>query len=413
MEKTHVVTCFLRHESDILLLKRSDNVGSYAGKWGGVAGHAEGSPDAAARKEIIEETGLTTDDVSFIRSGNTFDVRNDDYHWVVHPYLFSTSTRDITTNWETDTHVWVPPPEILHRDTVPKLWQSYKAVKPSIESIASDNEHGSHYLSIRALEVLRDRVAELRHQESAEWEQVVNLIEKLCDVRPSMVVIANRIRRIAGRVGEPSLDELQDSLQSGIDELQAINDTIASNIESKIHNHVIITISRSETVLNALRHCNPDKVIVSESRPGKEGIDVAKNLAGIDIATQLTTDAALPKILTKGDCVVIGADQISVNGTIINKVGSYPLAVVGFVHDIPVYVLASRDKIVKEHTEITENGDPLYQGDKDISSKNPIFELVPDKFLSAIVTEDGIQDLDEFSEYAKAKIKQRSKVWNT
>lgn len=67
MNETHVVTCFLRYRGEVLLLHRSDAVGSYAGQWGAVAGHAEGDPDGAAREEIAEETGLD-DAVSFVRA---------------------------------------------------------------------------------------------------------------------------------------------------------------------------------------------------------------------------------------------------------------------------------------------------------------------------------------------------------
>ena len=44
-EATDVVTVFLRNGGAVLLLRRSDEVGSYRGRWGAVAGHAEGGPD--------------------------------------------------------------------------------------------------------------------------------------------------------------------------------------------------------------------------------------------------------------------------------------------------------------------------------------------------------------------------------
>jgi len=45
---TEVVTAFLRHGPDVLLFERSDAVGSYPGRWGGVAGHADDVAAAAA-----------------------------------------------------------------------------------------------------------------------------------------------------------------------------------------------------------------------------------------------------------------------------------------------------------------------------------------------------------------------------
>ena len=58
MKEIAVVTCFLTHRGRILLLKRSDRVGSYRGRWAGVSGYMETEPDAQALVEIFEETGL-------------------------------------------------------------------------------------------------------------------------------------------------------------------------------------------------------------------------------------------------------------------------------------------------------------------------------------------------------------------
>lgn len=51
---TAVVTCFLRNEAAVLLFRRGETVGPGKGLWGGVTGHAEDSPDGAARGEVRE-----------------------------------------------------------------------------------------------------------------------------------------------------------------------------------------------------------------------------------------------------------------------------------------------------------------------------------------------------------------------
>src|SRR6056297_3323912 len=131
MDETHVVTCFLRNRGEVLLLRRSEEVGTYRGLWGGVAGHAEGDPGRAAREEIAEETGLL-DACTLAREGVTFEFEDSDLgvHWVVHPYLFDCERRDAETDWETAEAEWVYPTEILRRETVPKLWASYSRVGP-------------------------------------------------------------------------------------------------------------------------------------------------------------------------------------------------------------------------------------------------------------------------------------------
>ena len=63
-QEKQVVTCFLRNRGDVLLLRRSQRVGSYQGKWGAVSGYVEGTPEETAWREIEEETGLRAEVVS-------------------------------------------------------------------------------------------------------------------------------------------------------------------------------------------------------------------------------------------------------------------------------------------------------------------------------------------------------------
>ena len=60
-----VVTSFIRHRGKILVLRRSEKVGTYKGKWAGVSGYLEDpTPLAQALREINEETGLTGSEVT-------------------------------------------------------------------------------------------------------------------------------------------------------------------------------------------------------------------------------------------------------------------------------------------------------------------------------------------------------------
>ena len=74
---THVVTCFLRYGTDVLLGRRSDAVGTYVGRWAGVSGYVEGDPSDAerdARREVREETGWG--DATLVRAGAPVDVED-------------------------------------------------------------------------------------------------------------------------------------------------------------------------------------------------------------------------------------------------------------------------------------------------------------------------------------------------
>lgn len=267
MNETDVVTCFLRHRSEVLLLKRSDEVGSYVGRWGTVAGHAEGDPEPAAREEIKEEAGLT-DAVSFVRAGDSFAVEDTDLdtRWMVHPYLFDCDSRAVETNYKTAEFEWTSPTEIRRYETVPDLWKSYEYVAPTTEIVREDVEHGSTWLSIRALEVLRDRAGVLttpndRDTSEDDWGKLTTLAEDLRGARPSMTVIENRINRAMAEASDRKTSEaVEHTAREGIEHAYDTDET-AANEAAELLDGTVLTLSRSGTVLEALRQIDVEVIV--------------------------------------------------------------------------------------------------------------------------------------------------------
>ena len=129
-EEIHVCTCFLKFEDKILILKRSDKVGTYKGKWAGVSGYVETweTADVTALKEIQEETGLNKGDLRLTRKGEPVKVIDGDKCFVVHPYLFESKSPEIKIDWEHVDYKWVEPRKISEYDTVPLLEKALKKV---------------------------------------------------------------------------------------------------------------------------------------------------------------------------------------------------------------------------------------------------------------------------------------------
>ena len=136
IQKTPVVTCFLTRtdgtETRILLVRRSQRVGSYHGRWAGVSGFVETgvSPDEQAFTEIREETNLQHDQVRMLRRGAVVEYEDTSLgrHWLIHPYLFETLAPDaIQTDWEATEMRWIIPPELASYETVPKLAETYES----------------------------------------------------------------------------------------------------------------------------------------------------------------------------------------------------------------------------------------------------------------------------------------------
>ncbi|NBC16722.1 MAG: NUDIX domain-containing protein [Bacteroidetes bacterium] len=406
MTETHVVTCFLRHDSEVLLLRRSDAVGSYQGQWGAVAGHAEGDPDHAARQEIAEETGLL-DAVAFVRSGAPFPVEDADLstRWIAHPYLFDCDRRDVRLNDETTEHAWDAPTEILRRETVPKLWTSYEHVAPTLETIRDDVTHGSAYLSLRALEVLRD-AAGFRAAGREGGPPLSELARDLAQVRSSMTVIANRIHRAMYACRDDRTPAcIEREAHDAIGRAIAVEADVARHAANYIAGRTVLTLSRSGTVVAALRQADPPpRILIAASAPGREGAAVAEALSYEGIDVTLLPDAAVATILARGDVdvVLVGADTVLPNGDVVNKVGTRAAALSAHTHQIPCYVATATDKVSTDATLHLEDADPadVYDGDAILNIVAPRFEVTPMRYFSGLITEDGLVGMNEVGDIA-------------
>ncbi|MFC2006301.1 NUDIX domain-containing protein [Chloroflexota bacterium] len=134
LQEKHVVTCFLESKRRILLLRRSDQVGSYQGRWAGVSGYIESSADAQALLEILEETGLFGEHLKLGKRGELLAVDDEELgtRWIVHPYLFHIKDRKrIKIDWEHTEIKWIKPKDLAKYDTVPMLRETLARVYDS------------------------------------------------------------------------------------------------------------------------------------------------------------------------------------------------------------------------------------------------------------------------------------------
>lgn len=128
-----VVTAFLKKNDSVLLLKRSEEVGTYRGRWAGVSGYLENrDPLKQAKIEIKEETKL---DAVLISKGETVKVREEGEKriWEINPFLFEVKGEP-ELNWENKEYIWVDPKNIQNMNTVPRLWDAYVSLRDKDEN---------------------------------------------------------------------------------------------------------------------------------------------------------------------------------------------------------------------------------------------------------------------------------------
>jgi ribose 1,5-bisphosphate isomerase len=407
MDETGVVTVFLRHDCEVLLLRRSEAVGSYTGRWGAVAGHAEGDPDAAVREEIREETGIDPDtETTRVRAGEPFAVEDPDLdtRWLVHPFLVDCETTAVEPNAETTEFAWVPPTAILRRETVPDLWTSYDRVRPRVATVAEDRDHGSAYLSLRALEVLRDEAALAveAHPDARDRAGLLALARALATARDSMPVVRTRVDRAVTTAlddgGRPG--DVERAAEAGIERALGADDAAAERAAERLQGGRIATLSRSGTVAQTLVQADPEAVLVAESRPGGEGVAVASEVADAlpeESAVTLTTDAGFAQALAEwgAETLLVGADAILADGRVVNKVGTRGGAI-GAAHEgIDVVVVAASDKILAQTVVPDREERPREEltNDERVAVTNPTFDVTPAAVVDAVVTERGVLEV--------------------
>jgi len=264
---------------------------------------------------------------------------------------------------------------------------------------------------------------------SKERKEFVKQFNHICNVmahtRPTAVNLfwaIDRMKRIVKENPKLGADELKERL---VEEAKRIYEEDIE-INRQMGRHGSKLIKNRATVLT---HCNAGalatagygtalgviraaieegkkiKVFADETRPFLQGSRLtAWELMKDGIDTTLITDNMSGYMMKKGliDAVIVGADRIAANGDVANKIGTYSVAVLAKEHKIPFYVAApistidlkikSGDSIPIEERDIREvtHIKDIPIAPNAVKVKNPAFDVTPNRFVTAIITEKGI-----------------------
>jgi ribose 1,5-bisphosphate isomerase len=140
--------------------------------------------------------------------------------------------------------------------------------------------------------------------------------------------------------------------------------------------------------------------VVKETRPRNQGLITARELRNLGVPVTLIVDSAAHRYLDEVDHVLVGADSIAADGSVINKIGTSGLAVSARERGVPVMVAAGTIKLHPgtltgraveiEQRDESEVLDPETRAELgDVEVRNPAFDVTPPRHVDAIVTEKG------------------------
>jgi methylthioribose-1-phosphate isomerase len=301
-----------------------------------------------------------------------------------------------------------------HREVARAIKEMYIRGAPAIGAAAGFGMALAAYQSCAA-----DRPALLRDLEAAA--------DVLRQARPTAVNLfwaVDRMLRVAGEKNLASVDDIRDAIladaQALADEDVEINQRMAAHGaalvrdgDSILHHcntGALATVDYG-TALGVIRMAHEQgkkiHVFVDETRPRLQGARLtAWELKQLGVDFTLIADNAAGHYMRTGqvDICFVGSDRTAANGDVANKIGTYKLAVVARENGIPFYPVVPTSTIdldcpTGDHIPIEERDpDEVVGLTKDgmpiapvgIKVGNPAFDVTPARYVTGIVTENGI-----------------------
>ena len=268
-----------------------------------------------------------------------------------------------------------------------------------INEIRTDRRNGAAALALRGLDFLEATAAQLSSKPEEAEQQANEAVRILGEIRPSIGAIGVQavvaLSRARGLVSEGMSWKmaLLRAVQSERQISGQANASIAELAKQEIGvGGVIVTCSWSMTVLAALQVLKPTRVIIGDGHPLGDGASAANWIAARGMEVHLLPDAAVAASVNGARAVIIGADQILADGSVVNRTSSFCLALSAGYFGVPFYVLCQRTKLSgigpfdlpMDETHATPSDIP-----SGVTYRGPLFEITPPELITAVLTESG------------------------
>jgi translation initiation factor 2B subunit (eIF-2B alpha/beta/delta family) len=259
-----------------------------------------------------------------------------------------------------------------------------------IERIAADRHSGASGIL--------DAIVAIFQEQRRTVTPVVAVARALCRAQPSMAPVWNASVEAIAAADDP--DRFERFVQRANRSAAALTRYAVDCLRLEIADGALrlVTLSNSRAVrltIEGLRRERRLHVSCSESRPALEGRRLAAQLAEGGVAVSCFADAALAHALSGAHAVLVGADAIAPDW-FLNKSGTRMLAAAAAQFGIPVYVLATRDKLVTAalgaRLILTEGAaaDIWRSPPPGIEVRNPYFEPTPLELVTAVISDAGV-----------------------
>ncbi len=284
-----------------------------------------------------------------------------------------------------------------------------KQLKETAEKIKSMEIRGAGKIARTAAAELHDYAGRIPAKNFDDFNKKMKYAaELLISTRPTAVSFPNAVRAVMRYEGE-DIAEAKANIKKLADEFI----TNSENAVRKIGEIGARRVRDGDTIMT---HCNSSaalsimaeahasgkniNVIATESRPRMQGHITIKQLDALGIKTSLIVDSAVRYFMKDIDLVIMGADAVTANGSVINKIGTSQVALAAREARKNVIIAAETYKfsprtLLGELVEIEErDSDEVISKEKlrefsNIRVNNPAFDVTPREYIDLICTEVG------------------------
>ncbi len=284
-------------------------------------------------------------------------------------------------------------------------------VTETSEKIKSMEIRGAGRIARAAADALRSHALSATTSDQQAFKREMELAAgTLVATRPTAVSLPNAVHFVMrGLANQTTAAGARDAVVSRADEFIRSSQHAVEKIAQFGSRHIrdgdtILTHCNSEVALacivEAHRSGKEIEVFATEVRPRNQGLITIRTLNDAGIKTSFIVDSAVRSFIHDVDLVIVGADAVTVNGAVVNKIGTSQVAHTAAEARVNVLVAAETYKfaprtVIGELIRIEERApgevlpDEIARTLKNVTVRNPAFDVTPAEYVDLIITEQG------------------------
>lgn len=304
-----------------------------------------------------------------------------------------------------------PAPKPEKPEPVPPEKTPESRVEKIVGKIKNLEIQGSNDIAeagVRCLEIMaKESSATKKNDFISELRKTAEIVK---GARPTEPCLQNSVKIILDKLEKYELRKMENvrkyalsACRTQLDLLKTVVERIAEIGVGQIQDDdVVLTHCHSEHVVAILKEARDKRkkfsVIVTETRPLRQGLITAKELLEANIDVIFVVDSSVASLMKKVTKVLIGCDAILADGSIVSKIGTYTIALIADKFQTPVFVAGETLKFdprtVQGMPEPIEQRKPEEIIDpaelRGAKILNPAFDITPAELITALITEKGI-----------------------